>query len=126
MKIAQPGAGRMDSLHGDEDDAPELTADESQAIYERADELMADRMDNLAHFDDLLAGIEPGIINHPLHRALRNLDNACSGGRIGIDAVLTALCQIQRTVAVEAERVWREECCDEAEQELAASYESTP
>ncbi len=118
LKTAHPDAGRFDHLHGDEDDAPELTATEQQQVDARADELMRERMDDIAQFDDLLAGIDSALINHPLHRALRNLDNACSGDRIGINAVLTAIAQIELIVNNEAERVWRQECIDQAEREI--------
>ncbi len=118
LKTAHPDAGRFDHLHGDEDDAPELTAAEQAQVDARAGELMRERMDDIAQFDDLLDGIEPTLISHPLHRALRNLDNACSGDRIGINAVLTAIAQIQLTVNNEAERMWRQKCIDQAEGEL--------
>ncbi len=116
MKIAAEGAGRFDSLHGDEDDAPELTASEQAQVSARADELIAARLRDPAQFAELILACS--YFASQLHRIMQNLDNACSGDRIGINAVLTACCQIQRSIHVEAEAQWRDECIEIAEREL--------
>ena len=97
---------------------PPLSDAEEAQIEARAQELFDERMQSRESFDDLLAGMETDTINHQLHRALMSLDNACAGDRIALDAIRAALSQIQAVVVAEAEKVWREECRDQAEREL--------
>ena len=118
MKVAPEGAGRYDHLHGDED-AYWPTAAEEALIEQLADQKLTARLyDDAEQFNDLLAGIEPSDYEPQLQRALRNLDRACKGDRASIDAVLTAVSQIQRTFKNEAERVWLDDIKDEAAGEI--------
>lgn len=115
---APEGAGRYDRLHGDEDGIWP-TAAEQCLIDQLADQKLEERLyDDHVQFDDLLAGIDPVDYEQQLQRALRNLDRACKGDKIALDAITTALSQIQRTFKAEAERVWLEDLKDEAAGEV--------
>ena len=117
-RTAPVGVASHEHLHGDEPLAPEFTAAEQRAIEARTDELLAERIADRSHFDDLLAGLDANIFNHDLHRALMNLDLACRGQEVAIIAVLTALSNIQREIQKEAAAVWLEECEQIATSEL--------
>lgn len=112
------GAGRNDHLHGDEDDLPELTDAEDEVIETRAREMLAERFADRDEFYYLLVGMDDHTIVHQLHRALMSLDDACVGKQIALDAIRSALSQIQALVHSEAERVWHEELVEQAEREL--------
>lgn len=108
----------MSELHGDEYLMFELTPEELATVERRAKELIADRLRDPAKFSELMGYIEPTEIDSHIHRCMMNLDNACGGDRIGLDAIRTALCHVQRRVQQEAESVWMDECMDIAEGEL--------
>jgi len=117
-KAAPEGAGRYDNLHGDED-MVFLTHGEERAIERRALELRDERLyDDQVQFDDLLAGIDPADYQPQLQRALRNLDKACAGELIAIQAITTALTQIQCLIKREADRVWMDELRGQAQGEI--------
>ena len=118
ITLAQPGAASHEHLHGDEDDAPELTAAEQQAVDARADELIAERLTEGPHFCDLMTGLEPSAYDPYLHRALMNIDNARAGDPIATTYILAAMWKFQNVVKAAAALAWREECQDQAEREL--------
>lgn len=118
LRVAEEGAGRYDRLHGDED-MVFLTPAEERAIERRALELRDERLyDDQVQFDDLMAGIDPADYQPQLQRALRNLDQACKGDKIALDAITTALSQIQSMFKAEADRVWMDELRTLAEREV--------
>lgn len=108
----------IDHTHGDEHLRPDLTPQELATMERRAKELIAERLRDAKRFYDLMAGIDPTEIDSHIHRCMMNLDNACAGDKIGMDAIRTALCHIQRRVQCEAESVWMDECMEIAEREL--------
>lgn len=115
---APEGAGRYDNLHGDED-LIFLTPSQERAIECRVLELRDERLyDDQVQFDDLLAGIDPADYQPQLQRALRNLDRACNGEPIALDAITAALSQIQEMLKAEADRVWMDELRTLAEREV--------
>ena len=88
-----------DSLHGDEGQDV-YSAFEEAWIVHRADELMAERLNDRDRLCELMSGIDGTEIDFPLHRALMNLDRAIKGERAAQDARDTALSQIQRALRV--------------------------
>ena len=86
------------------------TMAEQRRREERAAEIMEERWGNLERFCDVVDGIDADAINIPLHRALMHLDRACYGHEKDIEAVLRAISEIQRTVKLEAQSLWSDEC----------------
>lgn len=96
------------------------TAREEATLDARADELLTERLyEGDEHFPDLMCSGASSAIDRDLQRALRNLDAAINGDEISRTALLTALSNIQKTLKFEAESQWRDDCREEAEQELA-------
>jgi hypothetical protein len=106
-------------FHGDEDLQPDLTPEELAFMERRAKEMIADRLREPNKFYELMAGIDPRDIDSHIHRCMLNLDNACGGDTIGRDAILHALCHVQRRVQQEADAVWMDDCMLLAEKELS-------
>lgn len=111
----------IDKVHGDEHLLPELTPEELVTVERRARELVAERLADPAKFSELMQYIEPSEIDSHVHRCMQNIDRAAGGERIGMDAILNALCHVQRRVQQEAESVWMDECMDIAEKGIAVT-----
>jgi hypothetical protein len=107
----------IDKLHGDEH-IKFLTPQEEVAIERRVAEMVQERLRDHESFADIIAAIDPLETNSHLHRALCNLDAACKGEQIAINAILNALCHIQRRVHVEAVETWTDELREFADKEL--------
>ena len=116
---AHSDACRLDYCQGDEDLPPDIAAEQQALIELRAGQLLAERLSDPAMFADLMCGIEPTTYYPHLQRAVLNLDRACKGEGIAMDAVLSALHQIQKIVRAEAKEVWSAECEAIAEMEIA-------
>ena len=123
LHAAHPAAGRYDHEHGDPGYWP--TAAEQSKIERLADRKLTERLyADPAAFADLMDGIDGGDYYQPLQRALANLDRACEGDLIALNASTAALSQIQAMTKREAERVWRDELRDEARTEVLGVEEA--
>lgn len=107
-----------ENMHGDEHLQPELTPEELATMERRAGEMITERVRDAARFSEIIGYIDPSEIDPHIHRCMMNLDNACAGDKIGLDAIRTALCHVQRRVQLEAEALWMDECMEAAEKEL--------
>jgi len=111
---AHPAAGRNDSAHGDEN-WPWLSARTQAQIEALTERKIAERIDDADYFADVIADL---LINEHLQRCLRELNAACHGDLIALQAITTALTHIERLVTDEARRLWIEECEVEARNEV--------
>jgi hypothetical protein len=99
---------------------PPLSAEQEALIEQLADQMLAERLyTDTPAFLDLMDGIEYSDFMPQLQRCLRDLDAACKGDKIALDAITTALSQIQKVVKAEAERLWLDGLREQATREIA-------
>lgn len=98
----------IDKVHGDEH-LESLTWQQEETVEKRVLEHIEERLLDRDSFREILASIDPIETDAHLHRALCNLDAACKGEKLAINAICNALHNIQRRVRAEAVDAWADE-----------------
>jgi hypothetical protein len=105
-------------------DAGDLSDADLAMIETLAEQKVRERLyESPEYLLDLMDGIEPKEYAGQLQRCLQELSPACHGDQISLNAVTTALHQIEQHFLREARRLWLDECKDEAEHELFGERE---
>lgn len=117
-RIAPEGASRNDHIHGDEHLRAELTWTERLQVERRAEEIIAERLQNAGRFHDLMDGLNPDAYEPYWHIAAMNIRNARSGDSIAKTIVENAVMSFLALIESEARLRWQDECEELADGEL--------